>query len=78
MNTSACKFCGQKIVWGQTEDGKNIPLDPRAAVYFVSSAGPNKVIAARATDAMVNHWATCREAQDAKAKKQQETTNGNE
>ncbi len=34
VKTDVCKGCGATIVWGKTPDGKSIPLDPRAPVYF--------------------------------------------
>ena len=34
---STCRDCGNAIVWGVDEDGKRIPLDPRASVYHVTA-----------------------------------------
>lgn len=63
MNTSPCKGCGKPIVWGETDDGKKIPLDPKPPVYTVvwtarkitCSRSPREVF-------MVSHFATCPEA----------------
>lgn len=66
---STCRGCGREIIWGTTEDGKKIPLDPRAAVYVL---GPKAIgdsdrygetrgdqIVKRTTLAMVSHFVTC-------------------
>jgi hypothetical protein len=66
---SICRGCGKEIVWGTTEDGKKIPLDPRAPVY---SLGPRKIgdnpafgerdgdqVVKRTSLAMVSHFVTC-------------------
>jgi len=57
---SKCKGCGKEIVWGQTMDGKKIPLDPKPPVYRL--AGNNEdgtQYVSRDKQAMVTHFATC-------------------
>jgi hypothetical protein len=69
---STCRGCGKEIVWGTTEEGTKIPLDPRAPVY---SLGPRKIgesaafgethgdqLVKRTSLAMVSHFATCPKA----------------
>lgn len=34
-----CKGCGRKIIWGVTETGASVPLDPRALVMFKPADG---------------------------------------
>ncbi len=63
MNFSVCKGCNNNIVWGITEDGTRIPLDPRAAVYDVEEV-EGVVQATRDRTAMVTHFATCPKASD--------------
>ena len=62
-----CRGCGKEIVWGVTEDGKKIPLDPRAAVYRFTDHGqggprPDNSRIIRDRNAMVTHFATCPQA----------------
>lgn len=53
--------CGMPICWGETDDGKPIPLDAQAACYVVIGfAGGNRRIR-RQENAMVNHFATCKD-----------------
>lgn len=61
--TTPCKGCGKPIVWGETSEGKAIPLDPRPPVYRIMRhdlAGDPKVH--RDKEAMVSHFATCPKA----------------
>lgn len=66
---SKCKGCGKKIVWGVTDEGKKIPLDPSAPVYYVSDEtvdsdfGPTPKIE-RERQHMVSHFKTCPKASD--------------
>ena len=62
-----CKGCGRYIVWGETLEGKRIPLDPTAACYAVNTMvemGTNneKVIAQLDRTCMVSHFSTCSKA----------------
>lgn len=69
-----CKGCGKKIIWGETEDGKKIPLDPRPPVYHiyrVSNDGKN--IIRRRTDCYVSHFATCPNASEFSGSKKKES-----
>ena len=66
-----CRGCGKEIVWGETADGKKIPLDPRAPVYgIVTIRGQSEIV--RTTLAMVSHFATCPKANDFSASKKGE------
>lgn len=72
-----CKGCGKKILWGQTEDGKNIPLDPIPPVYCIVATRPNGNLFVEKTDQeyMVSHFATCPKADEfSKSKKDKKTT----
>lgn len=65
MNTTPCRGCGKPIVWGKTEDGKNIPLDPRPPCYKIAREPSEKgTECVRAFDVMVSHFATCPKAND--------------
>ncbi len=66
---SRCKGCGKEIVWGVTEEGKKIPLDPSAPVYYVSddqvlSGGFMSYKIERERSSMVSHFKTCPKASD--------------
>jgi hypothetical protein len=74
--TTPCKGCGHLIVWGVTEEGKRIPLDPRPPVYLVSYNGEEHIttaVRANGEEApkleseatfMVSHFATCTHANE--------------
>ena len=66
---STCKGCGKKLYWGITEDGKTIPLDAVAPVYYVKLGmnenkknGTEKIEIFREPNAFVTHFATCPKA----------------
>ena len=66
--TSKCKGCGKTIVWGETPDGKKIPLDPSAPVYaltgaFSGSTQMRVVTRLSRDEAMVSHFKTCPKAE---------------
>lgn len=63
FRTSLCRGCGKPIVWGTDENGKRIPLDPRAPVYLVVE-GVNGYELKRVPQVLVTHFATCSKAQD--------------
>lgn len=65
---SMCKGCGKAIVWGETVDGKRIPLDPRPPVYKILATG--RVV--RDVTCMVSHFATCPHASQFSAGKKKE------
>lgn len=60
---SPCRGCGKPIMWGVTEEGKKIPLDPKPPVYRVvhdrSQDGKWTIRAIRKENCMVSHFATC-------------------
>ena len=67
MDTTPCRGCGKPIVFGETSDGKNIPLDPRPPCYQITEIRdslPIKVAARRNRMAMVSHFATCPKASE--------------
>lgn len=61
---ATCKGCGKEIVWGVTEDGKRIPLDPKPPVYRL--VDPEGQYTTRRVErdrtAMVSHFVTCPQA----------------
>ncbi len=70
-----CKGCGREIIWGKTEDGKSIPLDPKPPVYYpVAGQGDGMVV--RRGGGFVSHFATCRCASDFSANKRREERHG--
>ena len=71
--TSPCRGCGKPIVWGVTEQGSKIPMDPKPPVYFFDAT---KGLAERVYNAYVSHWATCPEAFKAKGERAWEKTKG--
>lgn len=61
--SATCRGCGAEIVWGVTSDGKRIPLDPRPPVYHTGTLREDGgVNCERDREALVSHFATCREA----------------
>lgn len=59
-----CKTCQQEIVWGKTEAGKNVPLDPPEKRYIRADltgdlATEDDYIM---VDTHVSHFATCPQA----------------
>ena len=65
---SACRGCGKEIIWGKTEDGKKIPLDPVPPVYrfFVTMEEDlqDNAVERAGRNYMVSHFATCKNAND--------------
>lgn len=58
-----CKGCGKPIIWGVTDDGKRIPLDPKPPVYQLLGGDGGRTF--RATGGFfVSHFATCPKAND--------------
>jgi len=69
MKRSKCKGCGKEIVWGTTQNGKKIPLDPKPPVYFYREPTGGmfeikKFDTVRHESCMVSHFATCSKAND--------------
>lgn len=64
-DTVPCKGCGADMIWAETPDGKRIPLDAKAPVYFVTADG----VATRAVGYYVSHFKTCPRASDFSASK---------
>lgn len=69
MITKPCRGCGKPVVWGETKDGKKIPLDPTPPVYKQFIDEFNNVWLERCFSeltrrptAMVSHFATCKAA----------------
>lgn len=64
-----CKGCGKEIVWGRTDDGKNIPLDPKPPVYYAIEGKGDGMKVVRG-GGMVSHFSTCPLANQEKKKGQ--------
>lgn len=62
MKTSKCKGCGKEILWGETVEGKKIPLDMKPPVYGIIRRSQDTVEAYRAQDCFVSHFTTCPQA----------------
>lgn len=55
------------MIWGKTDDGKNIPLDPHPVVYEVFDLDDDGLpIIRRLDNAMTNHFQTCPKANEVK------------
>lgn len=61
-NESQCKGCGRKIFWGETGEGKKIPLDASAPVYEFN--GKSNKITRTSSMVFVSHFSTCSKAND--------------
>lgn len=71
---NVCRGCGKEIVWGVTDDGKKIPLDLRAPVYFIKERPENgNFVIERTMNAGVSHFATCPRANDFSGSKKKST-----
>jgi hypothetical protein len=64
-----CRLCGCPLGFGETADGKWIPLDLRSPVYVVIESGA-KSRAVRNMNTYVTHYATCPQASEFSKKKQ--------
>jgi hypothetical protein len=72
MSESQCK-CGKRIVWGLLDDGKRVPLDPVPPVYTYDEA-TGKSTRVKFAVVYVNHFATCRFANEFSKSKKEEPT----
>lgn len=67
---SACRSCGDDIVWAVTETGRRMPLDakPVAGGLFVMVGGKARKATAEDDrlhrDRYTSHFATCAQADD--------------
>ena len=84
--TSACRGCGQEIIFIKTLKGKTMPVNPDG-LYFVQAGGPNtyvtldgEVIRGREPEpgdrntriGYISHFATCPEADSFRKKRKGE------
>jgi hypothetical protein len=53
-----CRTCSAVIVWGITENGKRVPLDPLEKRYIFPGDGDLVVM----VDTHLSHFATCPQA----------------
>jgi hypothetical protein len=84
MRTSACKGCGEAIIWCRTGRGKKMPLDaePSSAGDFViefedtndplTRKLPNDAAATYTGDKYVAHWVTCPNRDDFRKRKDED------
>lgn len=66
---SKCRGCNAEIVWAKTQNGKNVPLDPRAIVYSVAPFEGNLIAIQPVGHIpgekfMVSHFNTCPNANE--------------
>jgi hypothetical protein len=66
-----CKGCGKTIIFGHTQDGRAVPLDPKPPVYDTMTV-EGKIRIRRNRSAMVTHFATCPNASDFSRSKPQD------
>ncbi len=59
MSAATCKGCGAPIVWGVTEAGNKVPLDPSERRYVEIDEGRLRIV-----DTWVSHFATCPKSDD--------------
>jgi hypothetical protein len=62
IERTECKGCGRPIIWGITEDGTRIPLDPKPPTYVLEFTGERGVKVRRVRSVLVSHFATCPQA----------------
>ena len=63
--SATCRGCGKPILWATTREGKKIPLDPKAPVYYVIGDGHDTPFAEKTTGGyFVSHFSTCPKAND--------------
>lgn len=63
--SSQCRDCGKLILWGETLDGKRIPLDMRPPIFRIIRTQNGLVtLVERMENAGVSHFATCPRAND--------------
>jgi hypothetical protein len=66
---SLCKGCGKEILWGETAEGRKVPLDPRVPVYSVIDTqdrvhGGKKTEIVRTSLAYAGHLPMCPNAHE--------------
>lgn len=59
MSGATCKGCGALIVWGLTEAGKKVPLNPPERRYVALHAGRFRIV-----ETWLSHHATCPKRDD--------------
>lgn len=65
MKTTKCRGCGADIIWTVTENGKNMPIDPKPELRLVvMGRDDNRAPLAMARNTYMSHFATCPKAAD--------------
>jgi hypothetical protein len=59
-----CRTCQQEIVWGRTESGKRVPLDPPEKRFVMKHTPDAEQLYVRMIPTYISHFATCPQADE--------------
>ena len=72
-----CKGCGKKMIWGTSQEGQSVPLDPSPPAYslmrFKDESGKWIYRCTQMGLVFVSHFSTCSKASDFSGNKKNES-----
>lgn len=61
LDSGTCKSCRKKVIWGVTQEGRRLPLDPKQPVYRIVISQGIQISVEKDKEAMIDHSRTCTE-----------------